>query len=190
MAREPQAGAGRSWRAIPERRSPRAFPRWTRRPIASHSLWTHHVPIFGVVAQPSIYELDPVATLTGRALRLNRPDELSIWNGNLYFTDDTIEVFGRRGRITPAVSAHPCLSLCRLPQEMNELERQRRISTNPTTRRTTTMAGARSRRPATPSISTIRRRCGTRPCSTMRQGRQAHLFIRRAGICPASSSTD
>ena len=69
------------------------------------------------MAQLAIYELDPVSTSTDQVPGPIGPDELAGWQGHLYFTDDTIEVFGRRGRITPAVSGHPCISLLDVPEK-------------------------------------------------------------------------
>ena len=34
----------------------------------------------------------------------------------MYFADDPVEVFGRRGRITRAVSGHPCISPIGFPE--------------------------------------------------------------------------
>ena len=72
-------------------------------PIASHTRWTYTVGIFGAVTQLEIYKLDSVSIAIDQVLGLIGPDELAKWQGNIYFTDDTVEVFGRRGRITRAV---------------------------------------------------------------------------------------
>ena len=85
-------------------------------PLASHTRWTYAVGIFGAVTQLEIYELDSVSTAIDQVPWLIGPDELAKWQGNIYFTDDTVEVFGRRGRITRAVSGHPCISLIGFPE--------------------------------------------------------------------------
>ena len=85
-------------------------------PIASYTRWTYNVGIFGTLTQLDIYELDSVSTAIDQAPGLIGPDELAKWQGNLYFTVDTVEVFGRRGRITLAASGHPCISLLGFPE--------------------------------------------------------------------------
>lgn len=105
----PQTGARRSWCCLPAKRGSRHFPVLTRRPDRLALPWTYDVGIFGVVVQLAIYELDPVSTSIDQAPGLIGAD-------GPYFTDDTIEVFGRRGRITPVALGHPCISLLGLPE--------------------------------------------------------------------------
>ena len=85
-------------------------------PIASHARWPYNVGIFGAATQLYIYELDSVSTAIDQAPGLIGPEELARWQGNIYFTDDTVEVFGRRGRIALAASGHPCISLLGFPE--------------------------------------------------------------------------
>ena len=85
-------------------------------PIASNARWTYDVGIFGAATQLDIYELDSVSTAIDQAPGLIGPDELAKWQGNIYFTDDTVEVFGRRGKIARAASGHPCISLLGFPE--------------------------------------------------------------------------
>ena len=68
------------------------------------------------MTQLDIYELDSVSTAIDQAPRLIGPDELAKWQGHIYFTDDTVEVFGRRGKIALAASGHPCISLLGFPE--------------------------------------------------------------------------
>ena len=83
-------------------------------------LRTHDGPIplafVGAVTQLDIYELDSVSAAIDQAPGLIGPDELARWQGNIYFTDDTVEVFGRRGKIARAASGHPCISLLGFPE--------------------------------------------------------------------------
>ena len=84
--------------------------------MATHvaRLW-YVVGIFGAVAQLEICELDSVSIAIDQVPGLIGPDELAKWQGNIYFTDDTVEASGRRGRITRAVSGHPCIFLIGFP---------------------------------------------------------------------------
>ena len=68
------------------------------------------------MTQLDIYELDSVSAAIDQVPGLIGPDELAKWQGNIYFTDDTVEVFGRRGKITRAASGHPCISLIGFPE--------------------------------------------------------------------------
>ena len=85
-------------------------------PIASRARWTYNVGIFGAATQLDIYELDSVSAAIDQVPGLIGPDELAKWQGNIYFTDDTVEVFGRRGKIALAASGHPCISLLGFPE--------------------------------------------------------------------------
>ena len=69
------------------------------------------VGVVGVVAQLAIYELVSEPPAIDQVPGLIGPDELAEWQGNLFFTDGTLEVYGRRSKITPAASRHPCISL-------------------------------------------------------------------------------
>ena len=64
---------------------------------------------FGVAAPLFIYELDSPSASIDQVPGLIGPDELAGWQGHLFFTDGTIEVYGRRSNITPAASGHPCI---------------------------------------------------------------------------------
>ena len=50
------------------------------------------------MTQLDIYELDSDSTAIDQAPGLIGPDALAKWQGNIYFTDDTVEVFGPRGK--------------------------------------------------------------------------------------------
>ena len=65
--------------------------------------------------QHAIYELDSVSTVVDQAPGLIGPDELANWEGNLDFTDGSVEVYVEKSGIIPAASSHPCLSLLDFP---------------------------------------------------------------------------